>query len=195
MQLDLLRKKFIKYFEKQGHTHLPSSAVIPHDDPTLLFTNAGMNQFKSIFLGKELPEVSRAVTVQKCVRVGGKHNDLENVGYTSRHMTFFEMLGNFSFGDYFKQEAIQFAFQVSTEVFGFDPAHLFATVHTSDDEAFSLWEKWLPSSQIVRLGDKDNFWSMGEVGPCGPCSELLFDRGEAFSQARTPLEDPEGERF
>lgn len=190
-----LRARFLKYFEKKGHLILPSSPVVPLDDPTLLFNNAGMNQFKDIFLGKAKAENPRATTSQKCVRVGGKHNDLENVGHTSRHLTLFEMLGNFSFGDYFKKEAIAFAWEVSTEIFEFDPSRIWASVYEEDDEAYALWEKHLPKSQICRLGRKDNFWEMGDVGPCGPCSELLFDRGEKFGKATSPANDPEGERF
>jgi alanyl-tRNA synthetase len=190
-----LRKKFLEYFKKKGHTIVPSSPVIPHDDPTLLFINAGMNQFKDVFLGKAKRDYTKAASSQKCIRVGGKHNDLENVGHTTRHLTFFEMLGNFSFGDYFKDEAIAFAWEMITEILQLDDSKIYASVFKDDDEAFSLWEKYLPTDRIVRLGEKDNFWQMGDTGPCGPCSELLFDRGEAFSKARTPLEDVEGERF
>jgi len=190
-----LRKKFLNYFKEKNHTIVPSSPVVPHDDPTLLFINAGMNQFKDVFLGKAKRDYTRATSSQKCIRVGGKHNDLENVGHTSRHLTFFEMLGNFSFGDYFKKEAIDFAWEVSTNVFELDPEKIYASVFETDDEAYALWEKHLPTKRIVRLGRKDNFWQMGNTGPCGPCSELLFDRGEKFSSAKTPLEDIEGERF
>jgi alanyl-tRNA synthetase len=189
-----IRKKFLDYFQKQGHTLVPSSSVIPHADPTLLFVNAGMNQFKDVFLGKTKRDYTRAATTQKCVRVGGKHNDLENVGHTTRHLTFFEMLGNFSFGDYFKKEAIQFAWEVSTEVFGLNPNKIWASVFYSDDEAFSFWENYLPANRICRLGEKDNFWMMGDTGPCGPCSELLYDRGEAFGPDH-PEKDASGERF
>ncbi len=191
-----LRRAFIKYFsERCGHKYLPSSPVIPHNDPTLLFCNAGMNQFKDIFLGNEKPAYKRAVTSQKCVRVGGKHNDLEQVGHTTRHLTFFEMLGNFSFGDYFKKEAIAFAWECATEVLELDPKKIWVTVFREDDEAEDLWTKWLPQDRICRFDEEDNYWTMGDVGPCGPCSELYFDRGESFGPAKTPFEDPEGERF
>lgn len=190
-----IRKDFLKYFEKHKHTIVPSSAVFPHDDPTLLFTNAGMNQFKDVFLGYSKRDYTRATTSQKCIRVGGKHNDLENVGHTSRHLTFFEMLGNFSFGDYFKKEAIKFAWEVSTEVFGFDPDRIYPSVFEKDDEAFEMWKSYVPEKRIVRFGEKENFWAMGDTGPCGPCSELLFDRGPSFGQASHPYEDTSGERF
>ena len=167
----------------------------PHDDPTLLFTNAGMNQFKDVFLGKAKRDYTRAASSQKCIRVGGKHNDLDNVGHTSRHMTFFEMLGNFSFGDYFKKCAIQFAFEVTTEIFKLDVDRLWVSVFETDDEAFELWKTYLPEKRIVRFGESENFWTMGDTGPCGPCSELLYDRGDAYGSAQTPLDDPSGERF
>lgn len=190
-----IRRAFARYFEQQQHRALPSSPVVPHEDPTLLFTNAGMNQFKDIFLGRSSRDFTRAVTTQKCIRAGGKHNDLENVGHTRRHLTFFEMLGNFSFGDYFKAEAIKFAWEVSTEVFGFQPEHIWPTVFREDDEAFALWEKYVPTARITRMDEKDNFWAMGETGPCGPCSELLYDRGKQYGAGRNPAEDPTGERF
>lgn len=190
-----LRRQFLKFFKDHGHTILPSSPVVPHDDPTLLFTNAGMNQFKDVFLGKNKRDYTKAATSQKCVRVGGKHNDLDNVGHTSRHLTFFEMLGNFSFGDYFKKEAIAFAWKVSTEVFRFEPERIWPTVFETDEEAFELWKQIVPEKRIVRLGEKDNFWAMGDTGPCGPCSELLFDRGSSFGNAASPKEDVTGERF
>jgi alanyl-tRNA synthetase len=190
-----VRQKFIAYFKDKGHTPVPSSSVIPHEDPTLLFTNAGMNQFKDVFLGHAARDYKRAVSSQKCIRVGGKHNDLENVGHTSRHLTFFEMLGNFSFGDYFKKEAIAYAWEVSTQIFGFDPEFLWATVFEKDDEAFELWKAYLPDHRIVRMGEKDNFWAMGDTGPCGPCSELYFDKGERYGKGRNPSEDTSGERF
>jgi len=190
-----VRRRFLKYFNTQSHTIVPSSPVVPHDDPTLLFINAGMNQFKDVFLGKSKREYTRATTSQKCIRVGGKHNDLENVGHTTRHLTFFEMLGNFSFGDYFKKDAIGFAWDVATHVFDFDPKKIWVTVFKDDDEAHSLWESHLPSSRIVRFGEKENFWSMGDTGPCGPCTELLYDRGEKYSDASSPIEDISGERF
>ena len=190
-----IRRSFLKYFQSQGHTIVPSSPVVPHDDPTILFTNAGMNQFKDVFLGKSKRDYTRATTTQKCIRVGGKHNDLENVGHTSRHLTFFEMLGNFSFGDYFKKEAIGFAWDVTQHVFGFDPNKVWASVYKDDEEAYALWEKHLPKERIVRFGEKENFWAMGDTGPCGPCSELLYDRGEGFGPARSPVEDLSGERY
>ncbi len=190
-----LRRSFLKYFQSQGHRVIPSSPVVPHDDPTLLFINAGMNQFKDVFLGKSKRDYTRATTTQKCIRVGGKHNDLDNVGHTSRHLTFFEMLGNFSFGDYFKKEAIAYAWDVTCHVFGFDPEKVWVSVYKDDDEAFALWEKHLPAKRIVRFGEKENFWAMGDTGPCGPCSELLFDRGEKYGTAKNPKEDATGERY
>jgi alanyl-tRNA synthetase len=190
-----LRKNFLNFFKERGHRILSSSPTIPHDDPTILFTNAGMNQFKSVFLGASKLDVTRASTSQKCVRVGGKHNDLDNVGFTTRHLTFFEMLGNFSFGDYFKEDAIKFAYDASKDVFKLDLDKLWVSVYQDDDEAFEIWKKYLPEKRIVRLGAKDNFWSMGDTGPCGPCTELLYDRGSSFSNASSPLEDSDGERF
>lgn len=190
-----IRQGFIDYFKKQGHEVVASSPVAPLDDPTLLFINAGMNQFKDVFLGKDKRAYTRATSSQKCIRVGGKHNDLENVGHTRRHMTFFEMLGNFSFGDYFKEDAMRFAYEVSIQVFGFDPEKIYVSVYEEDDEAFELWKKHVPEKRIVRLGAKDNFWSMGDTGPCGPCSELLYDRGPEFGSATSPTEDADGERF
>jgi alanyl-tRNA synthetase len=190
-----IRRQFLNYFKSKGHSIVASSAVFPHDDPTILFTNAGMNQFKDVFLGQSKRDYSRATTSQKCIRVGGKHNDLENVGHTSRHLTFFEMLGNFSFGDYFKKEAIEFAWEVTTQVFGFDPEKVWASVYKDDDEAYKLWEKFLPTSRIVRFGEKENFWAMGDTGPCGPCSELLYDRGNKYGPAKSPTEDASGERY
>ena len=173
-----IREAFLSYFEAQGHTRVESSSLVPADDPTLLFTNAGMNQFKETFLGLEQRPYLRAVTAQKCVRAGGKHNDLENVGYTARHHTFFEMLGNFSFGDYFKREAIQFAWQFLTETLGLPPERLWVTVHISDDEAAAIWvnEIGIDPDRLSRL-DEDNFWQMGDTGPCGPCSEVFYDHG------------------
>jgi len=175
-----LRQAFIRYFEQHGHQAVPSSALIPQADPTLLFTNAGMNQFKRVFLGEETRAYKRAVTVQKCLRAGGKHNDLENVGYTRRHHTFFEMLGNFSFGDYFKEDAIQFGWEFLTQTVGLAKDRIWVTIFCDDDEADQLWKKvGVPASRIVRCDEKDNFWQMGETGPCGPCSELHFDQGPA----------------
>jgi alanyl-tRNA synthetase len=175
-----IREAFLRYFERQGHTRVRSSSLVPGDDPTLLFTNAGMVQFKQVFLGEERRDYTRATTCQKCVRAGGKHNDLENVGRTARHHTFFEMLGNFSFGDYFKEDAIRFAWELLTRDFGLDPARLKATVFTDDDAAFALWQRvaGLPADRILRLGEKDNFWAMGDTGPCGPCSEVHFHQGD-----------------
>lgn len=190
-----IRRNFLKYFKDHGHAVIASSPVVPHEDPTLLFTNAGMNQFKDVFLGKSKRDYTRAATSQKCIRVGGKHNDLDNVGHTARHLTFFEMLGNFSFGDYFKQEAIAFAWEVSLRVFGFDPEKIWITIFREDDEAFELWKKIVPEKKIVRMDEKDNFWAMGDTGPCGPCSELYFDRGEKYGNATSPEDDLEGTRF
>ncbi|MCL2760065.1 MAG: alanine--tRNA ligase [Desulfuromonadales bacterium] len=174
-----LRSKFLEYFKRNGHTIVKSSGLIPHNDPTLLFTNAGMNQFKDCFLGIEKRDYVRATSSQKCVRAGGKHNDLENVGRTARHHTFFEMLGNFSFGDYFKKEAIAFAWQFLTEELKLDKNRLYVTVYTDDDEAADIWhlQEGVPKERIYRFGEKDNFWSMGDTGPCGPCSEIFWDNG------------------
>ena len=181
-----VRETFLSYFEEKGHRRVASSPLVPAEDPTLLFTNAGMNQFKDVFLGREARPYVRAATAQKCVRAGGKHNDLDNVGYTARHHTFFEMLGNFSFGDYFKEEAIAFAWELVTERYGFDPKRLWATVYTDDDQAARLWERYLPASRVLRFGEKDNFWSMGDTGPCGPCSELHVDQGAHVPGDATP---------
>ncbi len=177
-----IRERFLRFFERHGHTIVPSSSLIPKDDPTLLFTNAGMVQFKDVFTGKEKVPYKRATTAQKCMRAGGKHNDLENVGKTARHHTFFEMLGNFSFGDYFKRDAIRFAWTFLTEELGLPRDRLWATIYRDDDEAFRLWQEvtGIPAHRIVRLGEKDNFWAMGDTGPCGPCSEIVYDRGEEF---------------
>lgn len=175
-----IRTKFLEFFRSHGHNVVESAPLIPKDDPTLLFTNAGMVQFKKLFLGQEKRDYVRATTSQKCLRVGGKHNDLENVGRTARHHTFFEMLGNFSFGDYFKEQAIGFAWEFLTKELKLDPERLYITVYTDDDEASDLWQKvaGVPPERIYRLGDKDNFWSMGDTGPCGPCSEIMYDQGE-----------------
>ncbi len=174
-----IRTRFIEYFEKHNHTRVESSSLVPQDDPTLLFVNAGMVQFKTVFMGEEKRDYNRAVTSQRCVRAGGKHNDLENVGYTARHHTFFEMLGNFSFGDYFKKDAIAFAWEFLVKELGLPADQLWVSVFDDDDEAFELWEKIedLPKGRIVRLGEKDNFWAMGDTGPCGPCSEIHIDQG------------------
>ena len=177
-----IRKKFLEYFKKHQHRVVRSSSLVPADDPTLLFTNAGMVQFKRTFLGEEKRNYVRAVTSQKCVRAGGKHNDLENVGYTARHHTFFEMLGNFSFGDYFKERAVAFAWDLLTVGYGLPADKLWVSIYLDDDEAYELWHRniGVPAERIVRLGEKDNFWSMGDTGPCGPCSEIHLDRGPAF---------------
>lgn len=179
-----IRKKFFDYFIRNGHQQVASSSLIPAQDPTILFTNAGMNQFKDLFLGKETRAYKRAVTIQKCVRAGGKHNDLENVGFTKRHLTFFEMMGNFSFGDYFKREALRFAWEFLTKEVKLDPQRLYVTIYQDDDEAYEIWNKEIgvPAEKIFRLGEADNFWSMGDTGPCGPCSEILYDRGAHTSE-------------
>lgn len=190
-----IRRQFLQYFKKKGHSVIASSSVVPHEDPTLLFINAGMNQFKDVFLGKNVRDYSRATTAQKCIRVGGKHNDLDNVGHTARHLTFFEMLGNFSFGDYFKKEAIAFAWEVTLSVFQFEPEKVWVTVFREDDESFELWKQWVPEHKIVRMDEKDNFWEMGNTGPCGPCSELYFDKGPAYGSAKSPKEDIAGTRY
>ncbi len=182
MKASEIRSRFVQFFVDRGHEEVKSSSLIPAQDPTILFANAGMNQFKDVFLGKEKRSYNKAVSVQKCVRAGGKHNDLDNVGFTKRHLTFFEMLGNFSFGDYFKKEAIQYAWDFLTKEMQLDTEHLHATVHHTDDEAYELWHTLigLPKNKIHRLGDTDNFWQMGDVGPCGPCTEIHLDRGPAF---------------
>jgi len=181
-----VRQTFLDYFRNQGHEIVRSAPLIPWDDPTLLFTNAGMVQFKRLFLGEEVRGYTRAASSQKCVRAGGKHNDLENVGHTARHHTFFEMLGNFSFGDYFKEEAILWAWELLTEGYGLQQEKLYVSVYRDDDEAFDLWERkvGVPADRIVRLGEKDNFWAMGDTGPCGPCSEILIDQGAGLSCGR-----------
>ena len=178
-----LREKFLRYFEQRGHARVPSSSLVPESDPTLLFTNAGMVQFKGVFTGEDKRPYVRATTAQKCLRVSGKHNDLENVGHTARHHTFFEMLGNFSFGDYFKEDAIAFGWEFLTDAVGLPKKQLHVTIFTDDDEANAIWEKVLGrgANPVTRLGEKDNFWSMGDTGPCGPCSEILIDQGERFA--------------
>ena len=193
---DEVREAFRSFFADRGHTRVESASLIPHD-PTVLFTVAGMVPFKPYFVGDEVAPYSRAVTVQKCARAGGKHNDLDDVGRTKRHLVFFEMLGNFSFGDYFKEDAIPWSWNLVTEVFGFDGDQLWITVHESDDEAEAIWHEkvGVPMDRIQRLGDKDNFWQMGETGPCGPCSEIHIDRGPAFGPDGGPLNDPKGDRF
>ena len=193
---DDLRQAFVGFFADRQHTVVPSASLIPFD-PTIMFTVAGMVPFKPYFVGEETAPFNRAVSVQKCVRAGGKHNDLDDVGRTKRHLVFFEMLGNFSFGDYFKEQAIPWGWELATEVFGFDGDQLWITVHESDDEAEQIWHEvvGVPMSRIQRLGDKDNFWQMGDVGPCGPCSEIHIDRGSAFGPDGGPLNDPAGDRF
>lgn len=180
MNSKIVRETFLRYYERNDHKRVKSSSLVPQDDPTLLFTNAGMVQFKNVFLGNERRDYKRACTSQKCVRAGGKHNDLENVGYTARHHTFFEMLGNFSFGDYFKKEAIHYAWDLVTNVYGLSKEKLWITIFKEDDEAFDIWHKQegVDVSRIVRMGEKDNFWSMGDTGPCGPCSEIHIDQGK-----------------
>src|SRR6201984_2458701 len=195
-----IRRRFLDFFVQKGHREVHSSSLVPQNDPTLLFTNAGMNQFKDVFLGHEKRDYVRATTSQKCVRAGGKHNDLENVGYTRRHHTFFEMLGNFSFGDYFKAEAIEFAWDLLTKEYGFPENKLYVTGFREDDKAEKLWQKvaGVPKDRIFRLDEKDNFWQMGETGPCGPCSEIHYDLGgEAAEAGREHEEFPSdaGGRF
>jgi alanyl-tRNA synthetase len=192
-----LRRTFFEYFQQHKHHLVSSSSLVPHDDPTLLFTNAGMNQFKDVFLGAEQRNYTRAVSSQRCVRAGGKHNDLENVGYTARHHTFFEMLGNFSFGDYFKEQAIKFAWQFLTGELGLDKDKLLVTVYHEDDEAFDIWEKTIgiPAERIIRIATADNFWSMGDTGPCGPCSEIFYDHGEEIWGGPPGSPEEDGDRF
>ena len=192
-----LRESFLSYFEKNGHTRKPSAPLVPEDDPTLLFVNAGMVPFKNIFTGDQAAFSPRATTSQKCVRAGGKHNDLDNVGYTARHHTFFEMLGNFSFGDYFKEDAIKFGWDFVTKELGLSAGKLLATVYAEDDEAAALWRKisGLPDSRIIRIGTSDNFWSMGDTGPCGPCSEIFYDHGESVAGGPPGSPDEDGDRF
>ncbi|RDB31345.1 alanine--tRNA ligase [Candidatus Similichlamydia laticola] len=186
-----IREAFLQFFQERAHHLFPSSPLLPQTDPTLLFVNAGMNQFKEIFLQKRSPCCSTAVSCQKCLRCGGKHNDIDNVGHTSRHLTFFEMLGNFSFGGYYKEQAIELAWKASLDVFQMDPKRIFVSVLEGDQETAELWSKWIPQQQIWFLGPEDNFWAMGEQGPCGPCSELYYDRGPEFEGAT----DQSGERY
>jgi len=192
-----IRKLFLDYFAKYGHKALPSSSLIPHNDPSLMFTNSGMVQFKDLFLGREDRGYTKAVTSQKCVRAGGKHNDLDNVGYTKRHLTFFEMLGNFSFGDYFKEESIEYAWNFLTQELGLDKSKLYITIYHTDEEAYSIWEKTTGFSddKIIRISTNDNFWSMGDVGPCGPCSEIFYDQGEDLFGGLPGTKDQDGDRF
>ena len=197
MSYDTLRQSFLSYFEKNNHTVVSSSSLVPAEDPTLLFTNAGMNQFKDLFLGIEHRGYQRAATSQRCVRAGGKHNDLENVGYTARHHTFFEMLGNFSFGDYFKKDAIKFALDFVTKELKLPLEKLWFTVHYGDDESFDIWNKdmGIAADRIVRCGDKDNFWAMGDVGPCGPCTEIFYDHGPSVAGGPPGSADADGDRY
>ncbi len=205
MKTSEIRRKFIDFFVSQGHQSVASSPLVPANDPTLLFTNAGMVQFKDVFLGTEKRAYQRAVTSQRCVRAGGKHNDLENVGYTARHHTFFEMLGNFSFGDYFKREAIRYAWELVTQVYGIPPEKLWTTVYETDDEAFGIWTKEIgvPAERCIRIGDKpggrkfesDNFWQMADTGPCGPCSEIFYDHGPGIAGGPPGSPDAEGDRY
>ena len=199
-----IRSKFLQFFAAKGHQIVASSSLVPHDDPTLLFTNAGMNQFKDVFLGFDKRPYNRATTSQKCVRAGGKHNDLENVGYTSRHHTFFEMLGNFSFGDYFKREAITYAWELLTRTFELPGEKLWVTVYQEDDEAYEIWHKHIgiPAERIVRIGDNkgaryasDNFWMMGDTGPCGPCTEIFYDHGPDVAGGPPGSPDENGDRY
>ncbi|EOY4515481.1 alanine--tRNA ligase [Vibrio vulnificus] len=205
MSTDEVRNAFLKFFESKGHQIVESSSLVPHNDPTLLFTNAGMNQFKDCFLGVEKRAYTRATTAQRCVRAGGKHNDLENVGFTARHHTFFEMLGNFSFGDYFKEDAIAFAWEFLTETLKLPKDRLLVTVYETDDEAFDIWNQkvGVPADRIIRIGDKkggkqyesDNFWTMGDTGPCGPCTEIFYDHGEHIWGGRPGSPEEDGDRF
>lgn len=205
MSTDEVRNAFLKFFESKGHQIVESSSLVPHNDPTLLFTNAGMNQFKDCFLGLEKRAYTRATTAQRCVRAGGKHNDLENVGFTARHHTFFEMLGNFSFGDYFKEDAIAFAWEFLTETLQLPKDRLLVTIYETDDEAFDIWNQkvGIPADRIIRIGDKeggkpyesDNFWQMGDTGPCGPCTEIFYDHGEHIWGGRPGTPEEDGDRF
>ena len=192
-----IRKQYLEFFESKNHKVVASSPLVPDDD-TLLFTNAGMVQFKGIFMGQEeILTPPRATSSQTCIRAGGKHNDLDNVGYTARHHTFFEMLGNFSFGDYFKKEAIAYAWEFITdkEYLGLPAEKIWVTVHDSDDEAYSIWREYMSEDRIVRFGDKDNFWQMGDTGPCGPCSEIFYDQGEEHFNSDDDVMGGDGDRF
>ncbi len=191
-----IRASYLEFFRKNGHAVVPSSSLVPGDDPTLLFTNAGMVQFKDVFLGKEVRDYSRAASSQRCVRAGGKHNDLENVGYTARHHTFFEMLGNFSFGDYFKREAIHYAWNFVTGTLGIPRDRLWVTVYKEDDEAERIWieEIGVDPTRCTRMGEKSNFWSMGETGPCGPCTEIFYDHGPEIAGGPPGSPDEDGDR-
>src|SRR5579863_6868935 len=197
MSTSEVRRTFLDYFKKHGHTVVPSSSLVPHNDPTLLFTNAGMVQFKDVFLGKEKRDYVRAVSSQRCVRAGGKHNDLENVGYTARHHTFFEMLGNFSFGDYFKREAIRYAWEFITVRLKLDPARLWVTVYYDDNDAADLWlnDIGVAPERVQRMGEASNFWAMGDTGPCGPCSEIFYDHGPEVRGGPPGSPDEDGDRY
>ena len=192
-----IRSGFLNFFAKNGHEIVPSSPLVPRNDPTLMFTNAGMVQFKNVFTGLEKRPYQRATTSQKCVRAGGKHNDLDNVGYTARHHTFFEMLGNFSFGNYFKDRAIELAWTLITKEFALPKERLLVTVYSEDEEAASLWKSiaGLPDSKIIRIPTSDNFWQMGDTGPCGPCSEIFFDHGDKVPGGPPGSADEDGDRF
>src|ERR1700683_3073323 len=192
-----VRSSFLQFFRAQSHIIVPSSSLVPANDPTLLFTNSGMVQFKDVFLGKEQRDYLRAASSQRCVRAGGKHNDLENVGYTARHHTFFEMLGNFSFGDYFKREAIHFAWNFITRTLGIPQDRLWVTVFTEDDEAERIWteEIGIDPTRCTRMGENSNFWSMGDTGPCGPCSEIFYDHGAEIPGGPPGSPDEDGDRY
>ncbi|MEC8108983.1 MAG: alanine--tRNA ligase-related protein, partial [Pseudomonadota bacterium] len=192
-----IRTGFLSYFAKHGHEVVDSSPLVPQNDPTLMFANSGMVQFKNLFTGFETRAYKRATTSQKCVRAGGKHNDLENVGYTARHHTFFEMLGNFSFGDYFKENAIELAWRLITSEFGLDREKLLVTVYHEDDHAAALWRKiaGLGDDRIIRIATSDNFWAMGDTGPCGPCSEIFYDHGDHIPGGPPGSPDEDGDRF
>ena len=192
-----VRNTFIDYFKEQGHSHVSSSSLVPDNDPTLMFANSGMVQFKNVFTGLEQRSYTRATTSQKCVRAGGKHNDLENVGFTTRHHTFFEMLGNFSFGDYFKEDAIYFAWDLITKKYEINPDKLLVTIYHDDEQAEKYWKKIakLPDSRIIKISTSDNFWSMGDTGPCGPCSEIFYDHGEKYFGGPPGSPDEDGDRF
>src|SRR6478735_2862191 len=205
MKANDIRRKFLDYFAANGHTIVPSAPLVPANDPTLLFTNSGMVQFKDVFLGTETRSYVRAADVQRCLRAGGKHNDLENVGYTARHHTFFEMLGNFSFGDYFKREAIRYAWELLTVHYGLPKDKLWTTVYHTDDEAYDIWTKEIgvPAERCIRIGDKpggrryesDNFWQMADTGPCGPCSEVFYDHGPGIPGGPPGSADADGDRY
>ena len=199
-----IRSRFLEFFAERGHTIVPSSSLVPANDPTLLFVNSGMVQFKDVFVGADKRPYVRATTAQRCVRAGGKHNDLDNVGYTARHHTFFEMLGNFSFGDYFKRDAIRYAWELLTKVYGLSPEKLWTTVYIDDDEAYDIWTKEIgvPAERCVRIGDNqgekyasDNFWQMADTGPCGPCSEIFYDHGPEVRGGPPGSPEADGDRY